>query len=257
MRGMLGFAAIAAGTAVMMPGVAAAAPKPTVQRPFLLVIDPGHGGDNSGCSSIAGDVLEKDITLLLAQSVAAQLVLRMPHAKVLLTRDGDRTLTLADRVRFANEQHADLFLSIHANASPTKEQSGFETFVVDAKAGALATASHGQLAQGESGAEEGAQANNMLRALAMQASRSKALTFASAIQQHHAKLFPGRNNRGVREGNFDVLLGAQMPAVLTEVGFLDHAEESKILTSSDGRQRITQAIVAAVLDYYGGVHLRA
>src|SRR5262245_16258359 len=110
---------------VLLAGTVAASPsKPTV------VLDPGHGGSNPGAQGATG-IREKQITLTLANLVATRL--REHGVTVTLTRTTDRTLTLRQRVEIANQLPADIFVSIHANASPTRVQRGYETYVLTAK----------------------------------------------------------------------------------------------------------------------------
>src|SRR5207253_8814050 len=99
------------------------------KRP-AVVLDPGHGGSNLGAQGVAG-IREKQLTLILANLVAQRL--RDKGIAVTLTRSGDRTLTLRQRVELANQLPADLFVSVHANASVTRAQRGFETYVLTAK----------------------------------------------------------------------------------------------------------------------------
>ena len=125
---VLGFLVTLSAVVFLMAASSVAAPRPVVNDRFRIVIDPGHGGSNEGCLSHDGDSHEKDITLRIARQVRDQLASDLPHAEVLLTRDADLTMTLAQRVAFANEQRADLFLSIHANASADKGLSlGYST----------------------------------------------------------------------------------------------------------------------------------
>ncbi len=115
-----------------------------VDREFVIVIDPGHGGSNHGCDAFHGETSEKELSLILAKELAAELEKRLPHAEVVLTRENDRTMTLAERVRLANSVGGDLFLSIHANASESHEQSGYESYLLDLKASHLEAAKTAQ-----------------------------------------------------------------------------------------------------------------
>ncbi len=255
---LLGLSAIAAGTGLVRPSRALAAPKPVIEQRFRLVIDPGHGGENLGCRAHQGGIHEKQVTLVLAQTLAGRVVELMPHAEVLLTREHDETLHLSQRVGFANACEADLFLSLHCNASPRADQTGFETFLLDVDASGSDAALTAQRENDEGfarprSAEADGDVTMMLRELGMSEHRKRAGHYARAIQREQAKRFPDRSDRGVRQARFDVLMGARMPAVLHEVGFLDHADESALLLHDDGREAIIEAIAQATLSYFNEV----
>jgi N-acetylmuramoyl-L-alanine amidase len=261
-RGFLSaMGAIAASGALLRPEIARGAPKPVTERGFRFVIDPGHGGENRGCHAHGHE--EKALTLVLAQELAARVVELMPHAEVLLTREVDETLHLSQRVAFANACKADLFLSLHCNASPHSDQAGFETFLLDVEASSQDAALTAQRENAESagpGVEPTAgksEVDVMLLELGMINNRKLAAHYAQALQREHARKFPGRIDRGVRQAAFDVLMGARMPAVLHEVGFLDHSEDSKLLVTESGREQIVEVMAEATLRYYNDVVRRA
>jgi N-acetylmuramoyl-L-alanine amidase len=255
---LLGLTAIAAGTGLVRPSRVLAAPKPVIEQRFRLVIDPGHGGENLGCRAYQGGPHEKEVTLVLAQALAGRVVELMPHAEVLLTREQDETLHLSQRTAFANACDADLFLSLHCNASPHADQTGFETFLLDVQASSSDAALTAQRENDEGfarprSAEADDDVSIMLRELSMTEHRKRAGYYAKAIQREQAKRFPERFDRGVRQARFDVLMGARMPAVLHEVGFLDHASESELLLDERGRAAIIEAIAQATLSYFNDV----
>jgi N-acetylmuramoyl-L-alanine amidase len=232
-------------------GATAAGPVPVVERPFVVALDPGHGGSNSGCAAFDGSAREKDVTLALAQELQASLQRRLPHATVVLTRSGDETVTLAERVARANAARADLLISLHVNASSTGPQTGFETYILDARLAehdAARTARAGQPAA--AGDATRAHAVAMLGELALLGHRARAAGFARRVQQEQAERFPQRLDRGVKQGSFDVLLGARMPAVLFEAGFLDHPDEGPRLLDAGGRALVVDGLTEAVIDYY-------
>jgi N-acetylmuramoyl-L-alanine amidase len=228
---------------------AAGGPIPRVERPFVVALDPGHGGTNSGCTAFDGDVHEKELTLVMAHELQAALQRRLPHATVVLTRSGDETVTLAERVARANAVRADLLLSLHANASSTGPQTGFETYVLDV-ALAERDAAHTARADAAHGDPTRAHAATMVRELALLAHRARAVGFARRVQQEQAQRFPERVDRGVKQAAFDVLLGARMPAVLFEAGFLDHPDEGMRLLDSGQRALVVDGLVEAIVDYY-------
>lgn len=232
-----------------------AGPRPVVRQDFVLCLDPGHGGDNDGCRSADRSIVEKDVTLETALALQAAVLDKLPHVQVVLTRASDQSCTLADRVAFANAAGADAFISLHTNASETKTQHGFETYVLDARASSLEAARTARRENDEGLAEpgttqDGAEVATMIRQLEMAQQRLAAGRFAKAIQGHQKRIFPDRVDRGVRQAPFDVLMGARMPAVLFESGFLDHAGEGAMLTSASGMNRVVGGLADAVVDFY-------
>lgn len=237
------------------PAAQAAGPVPLVERPFVVALDPGHGGSNAGCAAWDGVVLEKDVTLVMAQELRAALQRRLPHVQVVLTRTGDETVTLAERVRRANDARADLLLSLHANASSHGPQSGFETYVLDVALAERDAARTARSPDGQAHDDAGRDATRshaavMLRELALLGHRARAAGFARRVQQEQAQRFPARIDRGVKQAGFDVLLGAHMPAVLFEAGFLDHPEEGARLLDPGQRALVIDGLAEAVVDYY-------
>lgn len=252
--------AASAGLVSLHQSSALAGPKPLIEQGFRLVIDPGHGGENFGCRAHRGGYHEKEITLVLAQTLAGRVTELMPHAEVLLTREVDETLHLNQRMAFANHCEADLFLSLHCNASNQGDQTGFETFLLDVEASCQEAALTAQRENDEGFADpdrsEDDEVAMMLRELGIGNNRRLAARYAQAIQSEQARRFPRRLDRGVRQANFDVLMGARMPAVLHEVGFLDHADEGALLLDPSQRQHIVEAVAQATLAYHNEVARR-
>ena len=234
-----------------VPRPASAGPRPVIERAYVVAIDPGHGGDNLGCTSADGHAHEKDVTLRLARALEAKLKTRLPHARVVLTRQGDEALTLAERVAIANDARADLFLSLHANASPARTQTGFESYVLDARATGREAARTAQRENEGGGADGTAKdAAGFLAELSILANRERAARFAQAIQRAQAERFSTRTDRGIKQAPFDVLMGARMPAVLFEAGFLDHPEEGALMLDDDARDRIADGLAEAIVAQY-------
>ncbi|TPV93902.1 MAG: N-acetylmuramoyl-L-alanine amidase [Myxococcales bacterium FL481] len=242
-------AAILLGLAVWLTATTGQpAPRPVTGRRFVVALDPGHGGSNTGCHGHR--VEEKELTLRLAIELRDELARRLPRAQVVLTRVGDDTMTLAERTATANRVGADVLLSIHANASMAHDQTGFETFVLAPEIAEF-DATAGQGRGREVGAvERSSPVGAMLRELEYQTNRRRAAELATSIQRQQAVRFPARANRGVRPGPFDVLMGAAMPAVLTEVGFLDHREEGADLMRPDVQAQIVDGLAEALVEYY-------
>jgi N-acetylmuramoyl-L-alanine amidase len=232
-----------------------AGPRPALERSFVVVLDPGHGGDNGGCVGFDGHAREKEVSLALALELADELHRRLPRARIVLTRDRDRTLPLAERVSIANAERADLFISLHANASETRAQEGFETYVVDVEASGREAArvarreNDGGLLEPAS-SDARSEVATMLRQLEMSRDRAAAVRLASTIQRKQRERFPERVDRGVKQAPFDVLLGARMPAILFEAGFLDHAKEGALLLDEGARARMVDGLADAIVEHY-------
>lgn len=221
-------------------GVAAASP----QKP-VIVIDPGHGGSNPGAKGAIDGLTEKKLTLAVAKLVAAGLKDR--EIAVQLTRDDDRTLTLRQRVAFANKVPADLFISIHANASPTRTQRGYETYVLTAKGVDIdGRALRSDTPSPRPGVDKDVAL--VLDDVERGAAQWEAADLATRMQRALGDRRGDDGNRGVRQDAPHVLLGATMPAVLVEIGFIDHPLEGKQLADPAVQQKLADAIVQAIVD---------
>ena len=216
---------------------------PVLAAPRTVVLDAGHGGSNRGAKGAT--LHEKQLTLVLANLVAARL--RAREISVTMTRTDDRTLTLRQRVAMADRLPADLFVSIHANASPTRTQRGFETFVltprgVDVDGRALR--SNVTTPRGGVDPEIGLVLDDVERG----ASQWEAADLAARMQRSLRDRRGAEGDRGVRQDAHHVLLGATMPAVLVEVGFIDHPIEGKQLATPTVQAQIADAIAEAIID---------
>lgn len=233
---------------VLVASVAMAGSTP--RRPgtaFVVMLDAGHGGSNTGAAGVVEGLYEKRVTLALARAVRARLAAE-PGVVVKMTRDSDTYLTLRERVRRANRDGADIFVSIHANASPTRGQRGFETFILSNEA--LEIDSHALRAEDgalRTGVDEATAA--LLDDIERGTAIPWAARLAEAIQRRLAEARPDSPDRGVKHGNMDVLIGATMPATLVEVGFIDHPVEGVELLRSGVRDAIADAIADGILDY--------
>jgi N-acetylmuramoyl-L-alanine amidase len=232
------------GLAIVLGLVSAAHAEPTTTATTTprVLVDPGHGGSNPGARGSA-ELFEKELTLDLAQRVQRRLL--AAGVDVRLTRDRDRTLTLRQRVAAANQWPADLMVSIHANASPTRVQRGFETFVltpggVDVDARAL----RGDTITPRAGVDPDIAL--VLDDVERGAAQWEAADLAAGVQVALREVRGAAGDRGVRQDAHHVLLGATMPAVLVEVGFIDHPIEGVELADAAVRDRIADAIAAAI-----------
>jgi N-acetylmuramoyl-L-alanine amidase len=213
-------------------------------RPPIVVLDPGHGGSNLGAAGVTG-LHEKQLSLTLATAVADRL--RTRGIAVQLTRSDDRTLTLRQRVAFADQVPADLFVSIHANASPTRTQHGYETYVLTARGididGRALRSDTPTLRPGID-PDIGLVLDDIERG----ASQWESADLAARVQRAlHDRRGPD-GDRGVRQDAQHVLLGATMPAVLVEVGFIDHALEGRQLAEPAVQAQLAEAITEAIAD---------
>lgn len=206
-----------------------------------VVLDPGHGGSNPGTKG-AG-LHEKQVTLAIANLVATKL--RAAGITVELTRTDDRTLTLRQRVAIANRLPADLFVSIHANASPTRTQRGYETFVLTARGVDI----DGRALRSDTTTPRPGVAPEIALVLddvERGASQWEAADLAARMQRSLRDRRGKEGDRGVRQDAHHVLLGATMPAVLVEVGFLDHPIEGKEIADTATQAQIANAIAEAI-----------
>lgn len=238
--------ASAASSAPALPLPGSAAP--------LVVIDPGHGGDKDGAIG-PGGLKEKDVALEVSLRLAAEL--RQRGVRVLLTRETDVGLGLAVRAEIAQREEADLFVSIHANAvgpqSLRRRVSGVETYFLSAEA---TDAQAAALAEQENADEDDdiRQSNDPLSAILADLARGEAHRHASSLAVAiHQRLVAatGSRDRGVRQAPFLVLQGATMPAVLVEIGYISHPDESRRLADPEHQERIARAIADGIADFGG------
>lgn len=214
-----------------------------------IVIDAGHGGHDEGTSGPSG-LLEKDVVLDIAQRVEKLLQSRM-NAEVVLTRSNDTFIPLQERTAIANESKADLFLSIHANSSPSPVVAGTETFFLNFtnSSGALDVA-----ARENAGAEKGVgELRDLIQSITLNDKIAESETFAQTVQNslsaQAAHSNPAAKNRGVKRAPFVVLIGASMPSVLAEIGFLTNSRDEANLAKPEYRQKIAEALFRGVSQY--------
>jgi N-acetylmuramoyl-L-alanine amidase len=218
-----------------------------------VVLDPGHGGHDPGATGPAG-LREKDVALDIAHR-AAPLIARELNISTLLTRDGDVFVPLDERVARANAFGADLFVSIHCNASENPSSRGVTTFVLDASRDDLAA----RVAARENASSPAAAAElaNVMSRVRDAASTTRSDHFAKLLQRSAIVSVGPRydhlSDLGVRSGGFYVLAGARMPAVLFEASFISNPVEETRLDNGDYRQKLADAIVNAVRAYRDGV----
>ncbi len=223
----------------------------TGENPEVIVIDPGHGGHDSGAVGPDG-VEEKNVTLALARTLAEKIRERCV-CRVLLTRDDDTFIALRDRTAFANQNKADLFISIHTNAAPKRDVDGFETFfasidATDEDARKVAELENSSDSQGGVTAAEAEDLKDIIRDLESTASNHESSLLAETIQTSLLKTAKG-DDRGVKQAPFAVLISADMPAVLVEVGFITNPHGERRLDSKKGREEIADSIVDGIAGF--------
>ena len=230
------------------PGSGSKGTSRTIER---IVIDPGHGGNDPGASGPSG-LKEKDVTLAIAHKVAP--VLARQGIQVTLTRDDDRYVTLEERTARANAFGADLFVSIHCNATEKKERHGVETYVLDTTTSDMA----GRVAARENATSTAAsnEVAQLLASMRLADQATRSTRFAELLQRAGvaslSTQYDGIQDGGVHRAAFYVLVGARMPAVLFETSYISNATDEQRLGSGDYQQRLADAIANAVKAYREG-----
>jgi N-acetylmuramoyl-L-alanine amidase len=215
-----------------------------------IVIDAGHGGHDTGTIGPTG-LMEKDLCLDVALRLGKIIQQRLPSADVVLTRSDDTFIPLEERTHIANEAKADMFISIHANSSQDPGARGIETYYLNLKGSPEAM----EVAARENATDD--QGIHELQDLVKQIARTEKIDeskeFAEDVQDSLAKRVqkaarPVRN-RGVRKAPFVVLIGADMPSILTEISFLSNPADEKMLKQPEHRQRVAEGIYQGVASY--------
>jgi N-acetylmuramoyl-L-alanine amidase len=214
-----------------------------------IVIDPGHGGHDQGTQGAKG-LVEKDLVLDVAQRLGKLIEERM-NTEVVYTRTDDTFIPLEGRTALANEKKADLFLSIHANSSPIPRIAGVETFYLnftDSKE-ALDVASRENASSQKSIYE----LQDIIHKITLHEKLDESKEFATRIQSalftFTSRNVPNERNRGIKKAPFVVLIGANMPSVLAEIGFLTNSREEAQLKKPDYRQKLAEALYRGVSRY--------
>ena len=215
-----------------------------------IVIDAGHGGKDPGAVGYRG-TKEKDIALDVAKRLEKKLSKNM-NIKIIMTRDEDVFLRLSERTKIANESNGNLFISIHTNAAEDRRASGFETFLIGPnknEAAVRVAARENAVLELEGTTDKKLTNEDLIQATIAQSSfASKSEQFASMVQKEIKKRVQSRD-RGVKQAGFYVLMGASMPNVLVELGFISNPSEEKKLRSPQYRDQLATAIYRAVEQY--------
>lgn len=216
----------------------------------LIVIDPGHGGKDYGAPGFMKGIYEKQVTLAIARKLAEK-VRRQLNCDVILTRDKDTYLTLEERTAIANTHNADLFISIHANASRNHRARGMETYFLNLTADdeSIAVAARENATSRKNISELQTILNDLLR----NAKINESSRLATDVQNSLYGLVSGRyqqvNDKGVKQAPFYVLLGAQMPSILVETAFISNKQECRRLVDPAYQDALCDGIVRGIRQY--------
>jgi N-acetylmuramoyl-L-alanine amidase len=221
-----------------------------------IVIDPGHGGHDTGTIGPTG-LMEKDLVLDVGLRLQ-KLLERKTGCEVILTRSEDNFVALEERTAIANQKAADLFLSIHANASRDRNARGIETYYLNftSSPDSLEVAAR----ENATSQESVHQLQDLIKKIALTEKIEESQEFARRIQEEIyrrvGKSGGEQRDRGVKKAPFVVLIGANMPSVLAEISFLTNPRDERLLKRPEYRQRIAEALQSGILDYMktlGGV----
>jgi N-acetylmuramoyl-L-alanine amidase len=214
-----------------------------------IVIDAGHGGHDTGTIG-PGGLLEKDLVLDVAHRLGALIEQRL-GCEVIYTRTDDTFIPLEERTQIANEKHADLFLSIHANSSSLRTVAGVETYYLNftTSKSALDVAARENATSQKTVFE----LHDLLQKIALRdkvdESREFALRVQNALYAASVKSNARARDRGVRKAPFVVLIGASMPSVLAEIGFISNPRDEAMMKRPEYREKIAEALYKGVASY--------
>ena len=213
-----------------------------------IVIDPGHGGHDPGAQGRG--LSEADLVLDIALRLE-QLLTREPGVEVVLTRRTDVFVPLEERTAIANRQNADLFLSIHANASRNSKARGVETYFLN-----FASTPDAEAVAARENSASGRTMHSLpdiVKAITLNNKLDESRDFATIVQRemvgHLSSANKDLRDLGVKQAPFVVLIGAGMPSVLAEISFITHSQEGKLLKNKAYRQRIAEALYQGVERY--------
>jgi N-acetylmuramoyl-L-alanine amidase len=218
-----------------------------------IVIDPGHGGHDTGTIGPNG-LEEKDLVLEVGRRLGKLLETRL-GAEVVYTRKNDTFIPLETRTAVANQQRADLFISIHANSSNDSAARGVETYYLNFTSSPDAL----EVAARENAVSEKSiyELQDLVKKIALKEKIEESREFAADVQSSlHSGLAarnPGIRNRGVKKAPFIVLIGANMPSILAEISFVSNPGDEHRLETSEYRQRIAESLYRGIAKYVDGL----
>jgi N-acetylmuramoyl-L-alanine amidase len=215
-----------------------------------IVIDPGHGGHDTGTIGPHG-LMEKDLCLDVALRLGHEIEEKLPGAEVVYTRKDDTFIPLEQRTAIANEAKADLFISIHANSSHDEAARGIETYYLN-----FATSAESmEVAARENALSQGSlhDLQDIIKKIARNEKVEESKELASDIQDsltHRLQsVSQNERNRGVKKAPFVVLIGANMPSVLSEISFISNPSDERLLKKTDQRQRVADGLYRGIASY--------
>ncbi len=222
----------------------------TSNQPVVIVLDPGHGGKDPGAIGLQ-KTQEKDIVLDVSKR--AKELLEQEGVKVILTRDDDIFIPLAERAKIANKQGAKLFVSIHCNAHRSRKYSGTETFFLspakDSQARNTAALENASLLmEKDPPVKDLSEIEGIIADMLHSEYIKESYHLAGYIQEQLGNRL-NRNNRGINQAGFYVLAGAFMPSVLVEIAFISNPSEEKLLKTASFRQKAAQSIADGVMEF--------
>ncbi len=230
---------------------------PPKSKVYKIIIDPGHGGKDAGCSGRHSH--EKDIVLSIGKKIRELSKQKYPHLEIIMTRDRDEFIPLHERAKIANQNNADLFISLHCNSIAGKSHvHGSETYVL----GLHRAEDNLRVAKRENssilyendykaqydGFDPSSVEGHILLSMYQNAYLEQSIHFAHLVEDrltNNAK----RHSRGVKQAGFLVLRETTMPAVLIETGFLTHAKEEAFLRDEKGQYKVAESIIQAIEQY--------
>lgn len=224
--------------------------KPVGRRLRKIALDPGHGGKDPGAIGVRG-VAEKDIVLRIAKKLAKKLERKM-GIEVVLTRQGDSFVHLEDRTAIANAERAELFISLHTNASPNPRARGMETYYLDntdeEASIRLAARENGTSRRGISDLQF------ILSDLTQNSKLEDSITLAhhihSSVVSRVGRRYGKVRDLGVKKALFHVLVGAKMPSILAEIFFITNKKEGRALTRRTYQDTIVEALYQGIKKYH-------
>jgi N-acetylmuramoyl-L-alanine amidase len=215
-----------------------------------IVIDAGHGGHDTGTIGPTG-LMEKDLCLDVALRLGKIISAKLPGAEIIYTRSDDTFIPLEERTHIANEAKADLFISIHANSSPDHGARGVETYYLNLRgsAEAMEVAARENAVSQENIHDLQDVVKQIARTEKIDESKELAEDIQDSLAKRMQKAAKPVKNRGVRKAPFVVLIGADMPSILTEISFLSNPSDEQLLKKPEHRQHVAEGLYTGVSEY--------
>jgi len=219
------------------------------------VVDPGHGGKDPGAIGPSG-IREKDITLAIAKYLKSELESR--GYQVVLTRESDKFVTLSDRSKLANQLHADMFISIHCNASKNKNSCGTQGFYLSpaktSEARATAALENKVLLIEDNPIIDNLDELQFIMADMLQSAYQRESSILAYVIEQNISRRTGLEARGPEGAGFYVLYGTYMPSVLVETAFISNPEEEKFLSKPKNQKKIAEAIADGIDQFFQNIN---